>query len=567
MTVRSREIWAVLIVTLVAAAFRFYGFWWGYPYSFHGDESLILVKTVQLHQAWVESGSWNPQVSAYGPLVFYMLWLPWRLGNALIGLLGHPLGIDTVPIMLVGRLISATLGTLTVPVLYWLGRRLWGVKVGLMAAAFLAVAVSPIRESHFYTTDTPLTFWTTLTLALGAGILRYGRRRDYVATGVAMGCLLATKLSAALVVIPLAVAHLIRWGRVERQCWQPRSPRALATGLLWTGSVALGIFFLLNPWPVVDAANYWRDAANYSLITQARVVRGVYRPLYTIHFMNTLPYVYHITNVLFWGLGPVLEGVGLLGLGYALVQALRGSVADVYVLMWVVPYGLIAGAWYVKFVRYMLPLMPFLALLAARWLAAWEDHPSVRRWLARALIGITLLTSTFYALAYMNIYRQPDVRLQALTWLQASIPPGSTLLVERDATLKFNQLATRYGLSQYRIVVLDHYGGVPETDPRFFNPPPRDPEQVRQRLYASLEGVDYIIISNTWMERFLALPEQFPAEHEFYTRLRNGELGFRLIRVFKVYPEFMGIRIVDDAAELSFRIFDHPAIYVFARQE
>jgi len=113
--------------------------------------------------------------------------------------------------------------------------------------------------------------------------------------------------------------------------------------------------------------------------------------------------------------------------------------------------------------------------------------------------------------------------------------------------------------------VLDHYGGVPETDPRFFNPPSRDPAVVRERLYASLEGVDYIIISNTWMERFLSLPEEFPAEFEFYSRLQEGTLGFRLVKVFKVYPEFLGVRIVDDAAELSFRIFDHPAVYVFKR--
>jgi hypothetical protein len=45
----------------------------------------------------------------------------------------------------------------------------------------------------------------------------------------------------------------------------------------------------------------------------------------------------------------------------------------------------------------------------------------------------------------------------------------------------------------------------------------------------------------------------------------DGRLDFELVKTFKVYPSLFGIRIKDDAAELTFHQFDHPAIFVFAR--
>ncbi len=559
--------WLLVGILLVAAALRFYGFWWGYPYSFHGDENFVFTMTLRLDQHFRETGSWNPQVSTYGSLPFYVLWLTWRAANALLSMLNHPFGMNTAPIMLVGRLISATLGTLTVWALYLLGSRLWSQRVGVLAAAFLAVAVSPVRESHFYAVDTMMVFWAVLAMVFAAGVLLEGRGRDYVLTGVLSGLSLSTKAAGLPLLVPLVTSHLLRVDAFSLRPLRLHLRRALDRRIALMLGTALGLFLIINPWPIVDARNYWAHNANYALATQFDVVRGAYRPFYTMHFEHTLPYIYHLTNPLLWGLGPVLEFVALVGLVYSMWKAWQGDKRDLLVLAWVIPYGLIVGSWYAKFVRYVLPLLPFFALLAARWLVPWAtDAIPWRRWLARGLIGLTLLTTTFYALAYMNIYRQPDTRLQALRWIEENIPPGSTILVERDSTLKFNQLNTRYKLTQYHIKVLDHYGQVEQTDPQFFNPTPPDPEEVRKELYSSLEGVDYIILSDTWMGRYLALPDLFPVEYEFYSRLRDGELGFRLIKTFKVYPEFLGIRIVDDNAELTFRLFDHPWIYVFKRE-
>jgi hypothetical protein len=37
------------------------------------------------------------------------------------------------------------------------------------------------------------------------------------------------------------------------------------------------------------------------------------------------------------------------------------------------------------------------------------------------------------------------------------------------------------------------------------------------------------------------------------------------MRTFKVYPRLFGVQINDDAAELTFRLFDHPRVFIFRR--
>ena len=65
----------------------------------------------------------------------------------------------------------------------------------------------------------------------------------------------------------------------------------------------------------------------------------------------------------------------------------------------------------------------------------------------------------------------------------------------------------------------------------------------------------------------LFLPE---SEHgvvkQYYRDLFAGRLGFQLVKTFKTYPSLFGVTINDDSAEWTFRLFDHPGVYIFRRQ-
>jgi len=86
---------------------------------------------------------------------------------------------------------------------------------------------------------------------------------------------------------------------------------------------------------------------------------------------------------------------------------------------------------------------------------------------------------------------------------------------------------------------------------------------IKQALAAS----DYIIFSERNYDLYRRLPNLFPVEYAYYQQLFAGQLGFELIKVFERRPNLLGFQIDDTEAELTFKIFDHPTIWIFRKRE
>ncbi len=90
---------------------------------------------------------------------------------------------------LIGRGVSALADWLTIVVLFFLGRRLYGRWPGLLAAGLYAVTAFAIQQSHFFTVDAFTTFWVTLALYFavramdGAGAQQGPRPMVYILIG------------------------------------------------------------------------------------------------------------------------------------------------------------------------------------------------------------------------------------------------------------------------------------------------------------------------------------------------------------------------------------------------
>ena len=65
------------------------------------------------------------------------------------------------PFFLINRGITAAFGIATVLVVFAIARRLWSDPRRLVAAACLALAYLHVRDSHYGTTDVPMTFFVT----------------------------------------------------------------------------------------------------------------------------------------------------------------------------------------------------------------------------------------------------------------------------------------------------------------------------------------------------------------------------------------------------------------------
>src|SRR5436190_15324284 len=140
----------LLLICGVAAAVRFTGLPWGAPYfHFHIDEHFVFSGADMLRRSLREA-SLSPKFFMYGPLPMWMLNAVMAVHDRLFDPLVLTLKSDEVAYMVIGRAISAALGTASVPLAYLIARRAAGRAAGLIAAFLLAFSVIGLRESHFF---------------------------------------------------------------------------------------------------------------------------------------------------------------------------------------------------------------------------------------------------------------------------------------------------------------------------------------------------------------------------------------------------------------------------------
>ncbi len=582
--------WPNAAILLLALVLRIVGLTWGFPHSFHVDEAHVIYLTDQLAQRFLDNGSLHPQASSYGALPFYLLALAAAAAEQLLAWLELllPLPFDSAPILYVARLGAALASAATVGLTMQLTTRLFDAHAARWAGLLLAVSLLPVREAHFGAVDSLQVAFILITLLLAArpGPPTY---HNFILIGLAAALALSVKVGAFLVVFPILCAFLARLPA-------PAAPitrvRRLATivahsgPLLAGGLTAVLVWLAINPYAVLDPAAYFDLDRNDSLRTQSLVVSGSLRVLYTLQFEGTPAFLYVVTNWLRYGLGLPLTALTLAGVGYsawrlwtqrssgARAGQPRAWFADAFVLTWLLAFGLFAGGSFAKFIRYGLPIIPPLCILGGRLLArlwsgrlspAWPASP--RAWLrpaTRLLLGGLVGAALLHTLAFLSIYLQPDTRLRAAAWIQQNIRPGASILVEKDEGLLLHKAELEYGLTGFDWRIWSPYE-VDGVDSVRYQAPIVSAARTQDYLDRLLTS-DYIIIGDSWADRFAAAAAQYPAQAAFYARLFDGRAGYRLTETIRPIPQFGPFTWDDRGAELTFRLFDHPAVYVFERE-
>jgi hypothetical protein len=139
----------------------------------------------------IYQGYWSPDPLLFYPIFFnYIVGILLKLGSALLGLLGrnpspgrYEFTLDQV--LLVARLASAAMGTLTIPVVFKIVKRLFSETTALAAAAFFALSFVPIRDRPLFLRPDPPDR-TMVPLSPGC-LLRRDRGRDQVRRRVRHG--------------------------------------------------------------------------------------------------------------------------------------------------------------------------------------------------------------------------------------------------------------------------------------------------------------------------------------------------------------------------------------------
>ena len=464
-----------------------------------------------------------------------------------------------------GRLMMALLDTLTIFLLFLLGRRLYGAATGLLAATLYAFTAQAVQLSHFFAMDPASTTFVVLAVYGGVLMVQERSRRGVFWAGVGAGLAISSKFSALPVLaVPVTATLISLWTDSGQYLvhGEERRHGSAFFSLFMSLLIAAITFFVSSPYAVLD----WVSFVHATLVEQGRMVRGVVDLPFTRQYRNTTPYLYFIQQQVVWGMGLPLGLVALAGSTWALLKLvfLRARPGEFIVWAWLVPYFGITGAFLAKFNRYMSPVLPFVLLFAAAlivWLLQLRARPKLQlaaRLPAALLATIAVGGGLFWSLAYTNgVYASEHTWVTASRWVYANVPSGSVILWESWDDPLPKRIPGEPGMDMG-----SH--GLRHID---WSPYEEDTREKYEVLRERLQEADYVIYSSKRIyESVDELPARYPMTSRYYDLMFDEQLGFVHAADFTSPPSLLGWDFPDHDADESWSLYDHPRVSIFAKE-
>lgn len=569
----------IFVLFILAFLLRIYGLNWDQGNHLHPDERQITIVTTNikfpqnysLSELFSPSSPLNPKFFAYGSFPIYLLKFFGYLFSSI-----DPDFASYEKINLLGRFLSAIFDSFTVLIIYLISKELFSSKkISLLASSIYALSVFPIQLSHFYAVDTLLTFFICLTLYRILLFYRYPNFKNAIIIGLCFGLSLATKISATLLIISFTLClfvefllslkrdisnqNISKFKKLISYFLAIFNPKVLIKNkrfkiqktILYFLSTTLAtfVFFIIfEPFALFDFPTFWKQINEQSLMTKDAFVFP-----YTLQYVGTLAYWYPLKNIFLWGLGPPFAILSLIGIYLVFKKLLKGLFspgnelsegAQLIVYSFFIAYFLVVGQFDVKFMRYCLPIYPILSIFAAYLLSI----------LSNKIKTLFFALNFIWLFSFLSIYRFPNTRVSATRWIQQNVPAGSTILREHwddGIPLGYNQ---EYSLQELSLYDTD-------LDLRKWS-----------KINWQLKNGDYLVLASnrlyTPLQKLtncqeLPVDKCYLVTSKYYQDLFSGKLGYIKVAEFTSYPKFFSLPIVDDSADESFTVYDHPKVIIF----
>ncbi len=389
-------------------------------------------------------------------------------------------GYDGIP--LVGRRLSAFADLGAVFLLYLIVKRVYDRRVALLAAAFSALAVMQIQQSHFFTTDNFVTFFMILTTYFAVKIATEDRpltafvkhsswTGDVLAVlkdsdflnsiwfGIALGMAVASKLNAVPIAVLLPAAFAIRYFRTRRHpSLDPANPAAndpfwrvvlfLAVGALFS-ALALRVFQPYMFMGLVGINPQWLA----DIKGQRAQAGGDVDVPFALQWARR-SHLFSFENLTVWGLGLPLGILAWIGFLWMLWRSIKGEWKQHLLLWgWTAFYFAWQSMQFNPTMRYQLPIYPLLCMMAAWFvfqvagfkLKVRRARPNLQpltfnfQPLGIILGSLILILTALWAYAFTSIYTRTETRLAASLWIFQNIPGPVNLQIQQPDGTTYQQ--------------------------------------------------------------------------------------------------------------------------------
>lgn len=414
----ERDKYILTVFILIGLIIRLWGIRGDLPFNYYGDESYLIY-----HSLKFGTGDLNPHWFVWPTLFQYLLFFFFGIFYFLGFILGRFKNAtdflylyfkDPSIFFLIGRITTAILGTASIYLVYLLAKKSYNKNTGLISAGIFTFLPLAVEYSHYAVVDTPLVFMILLSFIFIIKIFLYGRFRDYLLSGFFSGLAIATKYPAAFLVAPIFLSHLFAF-QGKRFLKSIFNLKVMLCFIF----IFLG-FFAACPFALLDFPKFFADIKGLALCQK----------LGWFGWERANPYINHLTGNLKNGMGLSLLIFSMVGLAYAMI---RRKIADLVLLSLPVVYFLFIGRGKNPYARFMLPILPFLAIFSGRLLADLEAtlvKVGKKGKFFLCVLLVFLLASPIYRSINADFnFTLPNTMTLAKQWVYKHIPSKSKILL------------------------------------------------------------------------------------------------------------------------------------------
>jgi len=380
-----------------------------FVHTYHPDESQGFAALSRINPL---KGEFNPHAFTYGGGYLYPLGFSLLLSSLLrftvlkrdlTYYFFNPEKLESLYI--VGRLLSIVSVIAGAILLYILGKRLFGKKVGFLASIFLLISPLVFFQGHLMKCHTICMLYSIFTLYASVKILLEGKKIWYILQGIGIGLTVGAGVSTAPIFFWPIFAHILSY---------KRRPLFWLGGAIITGVL---VFFLLNPFYILSFSEVKREL--YGISKEYLGESSLISISLFFKLILSLKEPYN--------LGFPLWLLSILGIVYAIVKHSRIDILFLLSLLFTISPFLFRS--YTTTPRFFLYILPLFFLLGARAIL------SLRLKLTRSILVFLILGYTgFYSFTYIYGFimdgSSRSTRLIAGRWINENIPCGSTIGIE-----------------------------------------------------------------------------------------------------------------------------------------
>ncbi len=354
---------------------------------------------------------WNVHDFRLGTFHFYLVAAALKIAEW-IGFLSfyHQHHFDNATgVFVVGRLVSVILGLLTIPLVYLIGNKVGGIKVGILSALFFSILPLHVINSHFIAPDVSMCFFVMLTFYITLLSFERESKVIYPLQGLFCGLAAATKYSAAPIAVVIVLSHLLQ----KDISWKRK---AITYPFMLLG------FFIGEPYAFVCFSEF----REHLRIVRTSHTSGEENLILTM-FLNVW---FYAKNIALYCMGIPTFIISLLGIPM-LIRLRRSSHSELrtpnseLVFASIAVFFLFALISKFQFIRFSLPVIIFLCIPCAIYLANVKNLK-----LRYILIGLCVLFPLVLSIRNVKIITEEHTTTSSYKWVDENVEPGSSLFQE-----------------------------------------------------------------------------------------------------------------------------------------